>query len=406
MMRRNFGKKMVLTFLGAVVLSLTACGEKTETETVKNEIAAEKSDKKDKKDKKDKDNKETVFPIQMTDFGNVGNNPNNLHLGYDLAGMAFDEDYIYFCANQNLYKATHSGTDVVLLDAVSCDSLNRHGDYLYYVQYGGWGKRCNLITGETEDILVREVSKDLHTVGKSVYKAFHRVYDFFIVDDYLFFEDVEGYEGTSQGGSQVLSVLDLTTMTEYKGIKEGGAAAYSTDGEYVYTLGGELNRIALSDIKEGATMEHVIKHRGMDYEDSMLIGTDGICCVDEEDDRFAYYCYQFGDIVDADSIFGKRTELFDISALGYTEYDLLDGSSFLVDDTLFNLVYNRTLYYMKDMDLKNPGKVEGFEAMDAIGCYENKLYMVDQWGERLTIVDTEGTVEQITLELPVSESAE
>ena len=345
-------KKLLALAVGAVVLSVSACGGKTENRadagaapgtTTETQKAAEKSEKSGLFEAKESEAESLFSQISLSDFGNVGNDPNNLNNGNNLWGIAFDEEHIYFNAEQGLFMTDYSGENVVMLNDAIANKINLYGDYIYYVQFGGVGCRYHLKTGETETFMEKVESKDLNRSGKT-YDAYHTVDNFFIVDDYLFYTEAQGYKNTSEGASAQVNVIDLTDMAEYTGVKNGTAGSYTTDGTYVYSIGGAIYKIALDEIKNGKTMEEVVKTK-CEYDDSLILGSDGFYCADDEDDTDKYYVYKFDDLMQPNNIYGKRAEVLDIETIPYPGTEIVDNKNFIIGDTFFSLMYNRTLYY-------------------------------------------------------------
>ena len=394
-------RKLLAIAVGAVVLSVSACGGKTENgngaAVSGTEAAHETAEKEEKSGEFGAKNNEAQGPftqINLSGFGNVGNDPNNLYNDSSASGMGFDEEYMYFTADQKLYRADYSGGQVTMLNEHTAYTINRHGDYVYYVNFGGVGCRYNLKTGETERFLEKEASKDLNRAGKE-YEAYHKVDNFFIAGDYLFYTDLKGWHGTSEGGTVAVYAIDLTDMSEYPVLKDGSTGRYTTDGTYVYSVYGSVRRLKLDEIKNGGTFEEVTNIK-CEYKDSIVFGSDGFYCADDEEKKDAYYVYRFDDLVIPDNIFGKREEVVELSTLPYPASELMEYKTFILDDTLFTVQNRSPLIYYKGMDFANPQYISQYEQLECAGCHNDKLYLVDhaEGTMRLTTVDADGNYTQ------------
>lgn len=391
-------KKLLAAVLVGTAISLAACGGNKENTLPEKQMAAETKGGSIKEAKEQKENSKSALfsQVNLSGFGNVGNNPNNLKENFDLDSMAFDENFIYFAYEGNLYKADYSGEHVTLLIDDYASNLNLHGGYLYYVESHSQGKRYNLETGEYEIFLKREAGKDLNRSGK-VYKAYHTANNFFIVDDYLFYTDTEGYDGTSEAGSTKVMVMDLTDMTDIAEVKEGSVGAYTTDGEYVYAIGDSMYRILLEDIESGKMMEEWNGYRSGEM-DTYILGSDGYYFANDE----AYYMHQFENAFTSGSNSAEPTEILNFEEFAWGSIDIPDGVNVILGDTFFNLTENRRLYCFKNMDFENPEyleEVSNENTIDVLGISNNKLYLVDSVDGtmRLSVVDEDGNYTQTAL---------
>lgn len=403
-------RKLLAIAVGAVVLSVSACGGKTENGNGAAASGAatvtEKEEKSGLFGAKESEEKQVFSQVDLKNFGSVGNDPNNLYVVNNVWGMGFDEEHMYFSADHGFFMVDYSGEQVTMLNGDIASTINRHGDYVYYVDYVGNGCRCNLKTGETECFLEKEASKDLNRSGKE-YKAYHKVDNFFIVDDYLFYTDLAGWHGTSEGGTVAVYAIDLTDMSEYLVLKDGSTGRYTTDGTYVYSVYGSVRRLKLDEIKNGGMFEEVTMIK-CEYENSIVFGSDGFYCADDEGHKDAYYAYKFDDLIIPDNIYGKHEEVVDLSTLSYPASEMMDHKAFILGDTFFTVQNRSPLIYYKGMDFSNPQYISQYEYLECAGCYNNKLYLVDHadGNMRLTIVDADGNYTQTALIPEVVEEEE
>jgi len=434
-------KKRVISILlvCAVGVSLAACGSKSsktdssaENGSAETEIdaagAAETDNTSEDQETEDIDESGASDSIVM-DFGDVGNDPNNIFSYQYYGGMAFDEDYIYYSSGAGIFRVPYDGSEETqIADVGEVEFLNVYDGYLYYVKTSQDRdtvtsvmriNRINLSTMEAEPVM--EYSGD--------YWDEPDVNSVLIVDGYLFcrFDD-DGREVT------IVRVVDLSTMSVYEACRRSADNLYpvltvSGDDVYVFFNDGDVSsnensvyKLSLSDAAQQSQFEQVVSTSSFGHSSAMIILPDGLYRLKNDTQ---YYYAAFSDIDEESNSWSYSDDENkigqDLSSLDEDTADLIayPECSYLIEDTLMTInsryaaesyeeqtghMYDDIIYDVycyEDFDLANPELIGTYQGLYASGVHDNELYFVlyssvDGVSQRSVMsVSSDGTVTTI-----------
>lgn len=436
-------KKRIISILlvCAVGVSLAACGSKSSKDTsaengsveTENDAAGDAETDSTSEDQETEEMEESgVSGSATADFGDVGNDPNNIFSYQYYGGMAFDEDYIYYSSGAGIFRVPYDGSEETqIADVGEAEFLNVYDGYLYYVKTSRDSStassvssvmrinRINLSTMEAEPVM--EYSGD--------YWDEPDMNSVLIVDGYLFcgFDD-DGSEAT------IVRVVDLSTMSWYQACSRSADNLYpvltvSGDDVYVFFNDGDVSsnensvyKLSLSDAAQQGQFEQVVSTASFGHSSSMIILPDGLYRLKSDTQ---YYYAAFSDIDEESSTWSYSDDENKIgqnlSALDEETADLIayPESSYLIEDTLVtinsryaaesyeeqtghmydDIIYD--VYCFEDFDLDNPELIGTYQGLYASGVYDNELYFVlyssvDGVSQRSVMcVSSDGTVTTI-----------
>ncbi len=351
------------------------------------------------------------------EFEDVGNDPNNLWqtLG---AGIAFDDEHIYYTSNGNLCRIDYNGADYAVVAKCSGSNLNVYKGYAYYTDEDAGSvniKRINLENGQNETVFTRSRrqydASDIHTM--------------FITGDYIFINATQEVGGKSSYNCAI-SLKDFEPYFIFTS-NEDRLAMFTTDnnGNVYALIKGDtstdntraLFRVTLKDIEEYggmASMEPVTDIKTWGRYNTLMFSRSGIKNAYSD----YYENYPFATVKDAVTSWtndGKTIEFDGNSPVG----TVLSGKNprFMLDGNLVvlvvpNLFTDRSIwgedtelatapvYVFENMDLANGKKMVSLDrdtVLDyKLGTAKNKIYIVKQGesgqSDTLYTVDSKGNV--------------
>lgn len=441
-------KKRVISILlvCAVGVSLAACGSNSsktdssaENGSVETETdaagAAETDNTSEDQETEDIDESGASDSIVM-DFGDVGNDPNNIFSYQYYGGMAFDEDYIYYASGSGICRVPYDGSEETqIADVGEVEFLNVYDGYLYYVKTSRDSStassvssvmrinRINLSTMEAEPVI--EYSGD--------YWDEPDVNSVLITDGYLFC----GLDDDGKDMTYVL-VVDLSNMSWYKACSlSADSTLYplypvlTVSGEDVYVFFNDgyvqsnensVYKLSLSDAAQQGQFEQVVSASSFGHSSAMIILPDGLYRLKGDTQ---YYYAAFSDIDEESNSWSYSDDENkigqDLSSLDEDTADLIayPECSYLIEDTLMTInsryaaesyeeqtghMYDDIIYDVycyEDFDLSNPELIGTYQGLYESGVHDNELYFVqysfeDGVSQRsIMCISSDGTVTTI-----------
>jgi len=363
------------------------------------------------------------------DIDSLGNNPNNL--AQCPAGMAFDDEYIYFAdhsAGSNcISRVRYDGTGYEVLpvsDAIYYNShdgnlfLNLKDGYLYYCAQGGYVNRYELATGNTETVLSVTSTYDIN--------------DVLVVNNYLYVSvdmspDVGAYKAAKN--AEVI-VVNLETMEE-KCIctldEIANAPIITSNGEDVYFVCSSSSvrfySVDVSGIQEsfstGVEAESYVEKITLGADSNnyltrvIALAKNGFILLTTDKSKALSYTeatgiyYSTGESLGVLSSFGDDIIYYNDYATGIGRRFVIGNSYILlaiatVDGTRTSSVHEIVIY--KDMNLENPETVyttEGYYDYCTFGVHDDMLYFVEFEAKdgplNLISVSEDGTVTSVAI---------
>lgn len=400
----NF-KKMtgIITILLILILGITACSVKDTSdfpEDAKADPAMKTEDT--KKENKPSNSGTDILSFLDMDFSDVGCDPNNA-LQNTVGNIAFDENYIYYTApdTYSLYRVDYNGQNPEKIAShYSCEFqfLNVYKGNLYGTLCETRGNtkhnnvfRLNLDTLELETFFDIEEYEDRNFNDYDMTGAF-------VVNDTMFCSYCTRTEDTviMAASLEDMSFREVYRNTEGPLFSYDMSVTFTTDGQTLYgfarqraaynkdqhssiLLSGDLQELA----NGGMMTDKLIDIR---FNNTNVFGKNGICFVNNDEDKFIFCSYDNLEHAEESKDFIKLDA---------------ESSPVLTDGMPYehrSRVYFGTQMLRKDLsffyDYREPKSLSMEDIpVDTIGSYKGMGYYADYL--TLNSVDSEGNVTEL-----------
>ncbi|MBQ7119206.1 MAG: hypothetical protein IJO09_03240 [Oscillospiraceae bacterium] len=366
----------------------------------------------------------------------IGNNPNNLWQSSDT--LAFDDDYIYYASNENLYRVKYNGEDNEKIASKVEATLNVYDGYIYSSDCGTASNPYVKIKRINSETKAEEI---LFEMAGTKWREDYYVESMLAYDGYLFCTIID--EGNRE--KTYIYAIDLDDLSYYQIHYE--PAARSTeftvdDAGNLYAImktdGSNANlrkflKVSMDDLRNNANdvsleetlfMEEFVGETNLGNYANVILGSGGMLRNLSNSDSYGEYYYgkvdaqqkkwyasgnSYPELNSNDADADKHTI---VTARNRRYY--LDGSVvFFVTDVLYtksNIIgddqNNVPIYICSDMDFANPQKIGTIYGMNLfdnggnlVGVHDGKVYAIEKKGTEinLVIIDQKGVVNRLTI---------
>lgn len=368
--------------------------------------------------------------LGFADVQNVGNNPNNLWQSED--SPAFDDDYIYYALNENLYRVGYDGKNSEKIAGDVEGLLNVYDGFVYTYESGSAGnpfvkiKRINTETKAEEVILEKTGSKWREDYGVGA---------LLVYDGYVFCLIYD--EGNTN--RTYIYAIDLTDMSNYL-IHYESEARYAeftvdTSGNLYAVIkanGSNANerkilRVNTASLRENAqsvSMEVLVDETNLGVYAAIMHGSGGLLRLASNPPSYREYYFSKID-VDKKEWFSSGGDYgeFNSKDKNADEYTIvtsrnqryyIDGNVviFVTDilytdsDIIGDDQENVRVYMCENMNFKEPkeiGTVYGLNLFDngsnIMGAHNGKVYVVEKKDTEtnLVIIDQAGVINRVAI---------
>lgn len=345
-------------------------------------------------------------PVLSADFGNVGNNPNNL---YQTKGCpAFDSEHIYWCEDGNVIQARLDGSEASVIGKGGV-FLNVYDGWLYAgdekSSYVGI-HRINLDTREEETIM------EYAPIGSNPYPKFTSM---LAAEGCLIYSLSNG----SRTEISTLNLEDMMSLYQYSSAEGDEDVRLSVCGSSVYaflkdldTFDGrsvwklDINEETLSPMTEGFRQLVTGERFRLGIYGTTIFNPDGIYRYSEKNDNYLDARYE--EIDPEEKTWFSYTKLCE----GTEARVAYKAPRFLLGNTMFLLEAKEKeadIYKYDNFDFTS-GQYVTTAGVDAVfwngeqaiyGVHENYLYLVEvkEEGTEIIRISPEGTVERYAVVL-------
>lgn len=337
--------------------------------------------------------KNTVGGISFGEFDDVGNDPNNL---YQNGQMAFDDNYIYFYIsdqeNEGIYRVDYSGNDFSKICDGGGTCINLYKNKIYYMTYMGMDIEVfDLDTMDKTEASVSSSGTGTSGIkrGGVSYGSYGHIDNFFISNDYLFYTNTSGFSGTSEGKETKAYAVKIDSGSDPICISDKGGI-FSKDKSNLYILG--QCKIPFSDL-DNWSEDKIIKQNSVGsyykYENGLLMGDNGICCIPGRDIKYVSYTY---DSLDSKGTSGwtEPVEFFDLETVEDNDA-VLSLPRFIIGNSM--VCIGKSIIFYRGCDFNKKEVLCSINRVCGMGRHNGSVYVVTSDADNLNLykVDSDGS---------------